>query len=145
MTKSTLEIANEMEQAKTFVELKRIIENNNIGEQTFGDRLLELCAKYEMKPSVLQKNVAVSKSQFYAGINGKRNLSKENIIKIALALGASVEEINELLKLSKHKELYVKNREDAIILFGIKNRKDIYEINELLKEYNPQINLLDKE
>ena len=145
MRKSTEEIANEMDRATSFQEVKDIIEQNGIGRETFGDRLLKLCEKYGKKQAELQRDVTVSKSQFYAVINGTRNPSKEAVIKIALALGVSLEEINELLKLAGYKELYPKNREDAIIRFGIEHKKDIYEISQVLKEYHSKLNLLDEE
>lgn len=145
MRKSTEEIENEMKRAKTWDDLKEIMKKNGIGRETFGDRLLELCTKYEVRPADLERKVAISKSQFYAVMNGTRNPSKENVIKIALGLGVTIEEINALLKLAKHKELYPKNKEDAIIKFGIEHKKDIYEINEMLKEYGSKINLIDEE
>lgn len=142
--KSTEEIANEMNNAKSIEELNNILTKYGIGRKTFGDRLLELCANYQVKPSALQLRVAISKSQFYAAINGTREISKENILKIALELGISIEETNELLKLAKHKELYPKNEDDAIILFGINMKMSIDEIDNLLKEYKSKIRLLDK-
>ena len=143
--KTTEEIANEMDKATSFAELKAIIEQNHIGREAFGDRLLELCAKYGKKPGELQKSVAISKSQLYAVINGTRRPGRELVVKIALALGVTTEEIDELLKLAGHKELYPKNREDAIVKFGIEHQKTIYEINEVLKEYHSKWNLLDEE
>lgn len=143
--KSTEEIANEMDSAATFEELQNIVEQYAIGRERFGDRLLELCAIYRTTPAMLQRRVAMSKSLFYAVINGTRKPSKETVIKIALSLGVSIEEADELLKISGHKELYVKNRDDAIILFGIRNKKSIYEINELLRSYHSEMKLLDEE
>ena len=145
MAKTTEEIANEMDAANSIEEIMEILEKYNIGRQTFGDRLLELCAQYGVKTSELQKNVAVSKSQFYAAVNGTREPSKETVLKIAITLGVTQEEINELLKLAKHKELYAKNNEDAIILFGLNKKMDIYEIDNLLKQYDSKIRLLDEE
>ena len=143
MQKSTKEIENELSHATTFQELKEMIDKNEIEKQSFGAKLLELCEKYEVKAPELQKNVAISKSQFYAVLNGTRKPSRILIIKISLVLGIMLEEINYLLKLAGYKELYAKNKEDAIIKFGIEHKKSIYEINEVLKEYN--YNLLDEE
>ena len=60
-------------------------------------------------------------------------------------MGISLEEMNELLKLAQHKELYAKNKEDAIIIFGLKNKLKIIEIEELLSDYGATLHLLEKE
>lgn len=144
MKKSTVEIENDISSMTSITELEEYIRREGIGKLNFGDRLLELCAKYGMKPGELQKSVDISKSLFYAVLSGERNPSKETVIKIALTLGASLEETNELLKLAKHKELYPKLKEDAIIIFGIRNKKDIYEIDELLEKNRADIRLTNK-
>ena len=145
MRKSTEEIANEMDRAASFEEVKEIIRENSIGRETFGDRLLELCADYGKTPAELLKDLTISKSQFYAVLNGNRRPGRAAVIKIVLTLGVNLAEADELLKLAGHKELYPRNREDAVIRFGIEHKKNIYEINEVLKEYDSKMNLLDKE
>lgn len=145
MRKSTEEIANEMDRAASFEEVKEIIRQNSIGRETFGDRLLELCAEYGKTPAELLKDLTISKSQLYAILNGKRKPSRVAVIKIVLTLGVNLAEADELLKLAGYKELYPKNREDAVIRFGIEHKKSIYEINEVLKEYDSKMDLLDKE
>lgn len=145
MKKTTNEIENELKHVKTHAELKQFMEENLIGQLRFGDRFLELCKKQGVKHADLLNTVAVSKSQLYAVINGTRNPSKELVIKLALALKLTIDETNELLKLSGHKELYVKNKEDSIIMFGLKENKSICEIEELLKEYKIKFTLTDEE
>ena len=107
--------------------------------------MLRLCAKHEITPSLLQPQIAISKSQFYSLLNGTRNPSKESVIKIALTLGVTQKEINELLFASGFHALDPRDRDDAIILFGIENCKEVGKIDELLKEYHSKIRLLDKE
>lgn len=143
MGKNTVEIANEIDNAKSWEDLDKIIEE--LERKTFGDKLVELCVKYKKKTTDLQKEVAISKSLFYDVLRDVKNPGKETVIKIGLTLGVSIEELNELLKLAHHKELYPKNREDAVILFALKNHTDIYELNDLLKKYGSKLHLIDKE
>ena len=145
MEKTTNEIENELKHVKTHAELKQFVEDNLIGQKRFGDRFLELCKKYGVKQSDLLHTVVVSKSQLYAVINGTRHPSKELVIRLALALKTTMEETNELLKLAGHKELYVKNKGDSIIIYGLKENKTILEIEELLKEYQVDFTLTDEE
>lgn len=143
--KSTVEMNNELDKISTWEEFEEVMKENQIGKKTFGDRLCELCEKYGKKTSAVLEAAAVSRSMYLAVKNDTRNPSKETVIKIAFSLGASLEELNELLKLAKLKELYSKNKDDAIILFGIKNNLDIYEIDEMLRKNNSKMRLLDKE
>lgn len=141
MAETTVEILNKIESASSWEELGDILEG--LEKVTFGDRLSELCVKYQIKPSQLQVNVPIAKSMFYDVINGKKNPGKETVIKIGMTLKINLEEMNEMLKLAGHKELYPKKKEDAIIIFGIKNDKNINEIEALLKECGSTIRLTD--
>ena len=135
MPKSTEEIKNDMDKMNSIEEIIDYM-NKELPKTSYGDRLYELCIQHKMEVSTLQKTVEglVSKSLFYAALNGTRNLSREKIIYVALALNASIEETNELLKLAKHKELYPKIKEDAIVIFGLKNHKNMYDIYDLLEK-----------
>lgn len=141
MAESTNEILNQIESAKSWEELGDILDG--LEQVTFGNRLTELCVKYQTKPSKLQLSVAISKTMFYDVMKGDRIPSKETVIKIAFALHATEEELNELLKLAGQKELYPKKKEDAIIMFGLKNHKSVEEIVQLLKEYGSKLELLE--
>lgn len=141
MAETTEEILNKIESAGSWEKLGDILKG--LEKVTFGDRLSELCVKYQNKPSQLQLNVSISKTMFYEVLNGRRKPSKETVIKIGLALKISEDELNELLKLAGHKELYPKKKEDAIIIFGIKNNKAIDEIEALLRECGSTMRLTD--
>ncbi len=147
MGKNTTELAQELEQAKTTIEFEDFLKRNDIEmhRDSFGDCVLKLCARYEITPSSLQTQIAISKSQFYSLLNGTRNPSKESVIKIAFGLKITQGEINELLQASGYQALDPKNKEDAIIIFGLDNKKDVGKIDELLREYHSKIRLVDKE
>ena len=149
MGKSTSEIENEIEKAVSWDDLKNVIKENQKERQTFGGRLEELCKTYGIAIQKLQIDLevkfAVSRASFYAAKNGSRNPKKETVIKIAFAMGITAEELNELLKLAKHKELYAKNKEDAVILFGIKNKKRIEEIDQVLRSVGSKMQLIYEE
>ena len=63
---------------------------------------------------------------------------------MGVTIGATIEEINELLKLAKQKELYAKSKEDAVIIFAIKNKKmkedkDLIELDRILASYKSKM------
>ncbi len=143
--KTTIEIANEIDKATSWNELQNVLKENKIGRRTLGDFVSELCDKYEITWGRLQVNTPISKAHFYGILNGKKKASKATVLMLGLNLGVSIEELNEMLKLAGHKELYPKNIEDAIILFGLKNKYTIYEIDEELKRRGSKLTLIDKE
>ena len=147
MNKNTEELLHELEQAKNTKEFEEFLKRNDAKmlRESFGDTLLALCAEHEVVPSSLQPKIAISKAQFYYLLNGTRNPSKESVIKIALGLKATVSETNRLLRASGFHALDPKEREDAIITFGIENQKEVGKVDELLREYHSKIRLLDKE
>ena len=147
MSKNTTELVNELEQAKNTSEFEDFLKRNDVEmhRDSFGDCVLKLCAKYEVVPSILQPQIAISKSQFYSLLNGTRNPSKESVIKIAFGIKVTQSEVNELLRAAGYHALDPKTREDAIILFGLENGKEVGKIDELLKEYHSTMRLADKE
>ena len=142
MATTTKEFENKIEKATSWDEMKQIL--SQLPKTTFVVRISELCDKYCMNFSKVQKETGITKSLFYSIVNGNRKPQKHHIIKIGLAIGASVEETNELLKLAQHKELYAKNKDDAIIIFGIKSKLRIEEIEELLIDTGATLSLLEK-
>ena len=147
MSKNTTELVQELEQAKNTLEFQAFLKRNQREMQraSFGDIVLRLCARYETTASCLQPQIAISKSQFYNLLNGTRNPSKESVFKIAFGLQITPAELNELLYASDYQALDPKKREDAIILFGLENKKEVGQVDELLRAYNSKIRLLDKE
>ena len=145
--KDMKELVREFELAKDTKEFEDFLKRNEteMYKESFGDCVLRLCAKYKMTASALQPQIAMSKSQFYNVLNGSRHPSKVSVIKIAFGLNATQTELNEMLRAAGYCELDPRNKEDAIILFGLGHRKEVGKIDELLREYNSKIRLSDKE
>lgn len=146
MDNSTKEFENRIEHANSIDELRAILDE--LPKKSFKIRFLELTEQYHMTLSQIQIASGIAKASFYAFFTPdkaqKRNPQKYHIVRIGLAMGASVEEINELLKLAGHKELYAKNREDAIVIFSIRKHLKITELYELLDAEGIQTKLMDK-
>ena len=133
MADTTEMISNKISNVHTWEEMQKIIDD--LPKTTLCSRVEELCQKRNNKSfRALSELAALSKTTFYSIMNGEVTPKKKQIIQIAFALDASLEELNELLKLAKLKELYAKNTEDAIVIFGMKNGLDLGEIDRLLEE-----------
>ena len=146
-TKYAKELVKELEQIKDTKEFEDFLKRNEkeMHGESFGDSVLRLCAKYKITAALLQPRIAMSKSQFYNLLNGSRHPSKESVIKIAFGLKATQAELNELLYAAGYCGLDPRRKEDAIILFGLSQQKEVGKIDELLREYNSKIRLVDKE
>jgi len=138
---TTEEMNNRIEKAKNDDEIRAVLAD--IKEVKVLARLNELCEAHGKSCAQVQDESGLAKSTFYACINGKRKFRKEHIIRIGFALGLSVEELNDLLKITQHKELYAKNKVDAIFIYALNNNKELFEIEPLLKEAGVDIRLYD--
>lgn len=147
MCKDTKAFEKELGQIKNTEEFIEFLKRNEdkMKRESFGDCVLRLCEKYGMTASSLQPQIAISKSQFYSILNGTRHPSKESVIKIAFGLQATRKELNELLRIVGYHALEPQNKEDAIIIFGLEQKKEVGKVDELLREYKSKIRLSDKE
>lgn len=93
----------------------------------------------QKKISVLTivENTNISKSY----INKLRNLSEKSVnpsrrvvIDIALAINATLEETNRLLKSAKYQELYTRDPAESVIIWGMLKKMSGKEIRRLLQE-----------
>ena len=62
----------------------------------------------------------------------KNNPSRDALICIAFALGATEEELQYLLKYAGHAPLYVRRKRDVIIWFGIMKGESLESVNDAL-------------
>lgn len=142
MNKSTSELINELSSLKDKEELEQWIEEHKQEQKSFGQYFQELCKKYHTNPSKLSRQCEKSKSYLYKCSSDDKVPSKKVVVCIGIALQATLEETNTMLKYAGHKELYPKNMWDAIIIFGLNKGYTISEIDRLLIEYEVSDELL---
>lgn len=145
MDKPTKDLMNELVSLKHKRELDQWIEEHKHENKSFGQYFQELCRKYNTNPSQLSGYCGKSKSYLYKCSANDKIPSKKVVVLIGIALKATLEEINTMLKCAGHKELYPKNMWDAIIIFGLNKGYNIYEIDGLLREYEVAGGLLNEE
>lgn len=142
MKLSTKEFENKIDGMQSIDELREML--TELPKTTFSDRIYEMCEEHQLNFSQVQRECGITKSYFYDFANGTRAPKKHHVIKIGMAMHLSLEELNELLKLAQHKELYAKRKEDAIIIFGIKNNLTAMQIDELLIDAGSTFSLSEK-
>lgn len=100
-----------------------------------GQYLNQLLNKYDKRHSSVSNEAHLHQSYVGNIVNGKKNNPSRNaLICICFALGATEEELQYLLKYAGHAPLYVRRKRDVIIWFGIMKHEDLDAVNENLLE-----------
>ncbi len=126
----------------------RRLETAESYEEAALEGMDELCFAEELSRLITQKGVSVQ-SMVEAGggsksyINKLRNFkttdshpTRPAVLAIALALNASEEETNRLLKAARYQELYSRDSLDARIIWGMRRGLSGEEIREMLARRN---------
>lgn len=111
----------------------------SIHKRSFVTVLRKLMVERNLEVSRLMRRTGFSKSYVYQLLNGERNPSRDTVISIAIALSCSLEETNELLKVSEKQELYAKNKRDSILIYSISHSYSVEETNRLLEKNEMQL------
>ena len=99
----------------------------------------ELISKYNLVKSDIIKRSGLDRIYGYQILNGTRTPSRDKLIQLALGMQIDFEEIQKLLKYNGFAPLYAQNRRDSIIIFAIKNKMSVINLNLLLDEKKEKI------
>lgn len=137
--KNTKDLENELNNIHSEEGVIRFI-RKELGTEDFGSYLQKLLDAKKMTIDGLEIQTTffgrVSKPMIYASMNGGRTPSKDTVIRLGLGMRASVDELNTLLKLAGHKELYAKRKIDALLIYGINQKMTPEELLNLLSKHN---------
>ena len=115
-------------------DLGRFLSENkeNFTNVQFAELLRALFDKKGISKAVLARNAQMSEVYLYQILSGGRNPSRDRIICLCYGMGATLEETQELLRGGGHAELYVKDKRDAVIIFGLTHDMSLAEVNDRL-------------
>lgn len=77
----------------------------------------------------------LDKAYAYQIFSGMRNPSRDKLITMAFGMNLSEDETQELLRLAGHRELWVKDERDALILFAIRHKLSLVDVHTELERY----------
>lgn len=100
--------------------------------EDFAGMLQELFQRSGLTKAALAKRAGTSEVYLYQIFSGERTPSRDRTICLCYGLSATLEETQKLLKRSGLAQLYVKNRRDAIIIYGLSRGMELAEINDRL-------------
>lgn len=133
---------------KSTEELLKLLENLDIEEfkkedsfrnVNISDYLSELLENRGLQAKDIIIKLNMERSYAYQILNGRRNPTRNFLIRIALLCQLSVDETQKLLTVGNRPILYPHNRFDAAILYCIQHKLCEEELNELLKDIGENI------
>lgn len=131
----TASLESYLDHCTTFEEFEHMFSDEMLKEDTrVGDYLDELLRKYDCKDSVVSVNAGLNHSYVGNIVNGRKNNPSRNaLICICLAIGTTLEEVQQLLKYAGYATLYVRRKRDVAIWFGFMKHEDVDTVNDNLK------------
>jgi len=116
-------------------DLKEMLEQNKdeFEERSIADYLNHLCYTHGEVPEHVIKKAQIDRTYGHQIFNGTRLPSRDKLIQLAFGFGLSLDETQELLKMSGKSILYAKIKRDAVFIFAISNHKSMLEVQEILE------------
>lgn len=117
---------------------KKFADKYDIESKTLSEYLQQLLDEKELRRPDVIKRASINDTFGYEIFMGKKNPSRDYVLRIAFAMSLNLRETNRMLKLSHANELYVKNRRDAIIVFCLDKGHSLQKTDEELYRFNEQ-------
>ena len=102
----------------------------------FINYLAKLIKEKNISKATIIKLAGIDRTYGYQIFNGRKNPSRDKIIKICIAGKFTIEETNRLLSLGGYTRLYSRDPRDSIIIFSINKGLSTLETDFLLDKYN---------
>ena len=138
MDKSTEDLQSELTKAKSFDEFCRR-NNAELHFPSATDYLNYLLQSKNISKASLIANSNLERTYVYHILSGTKTPGRDKLIILAIAAGADIAETQNLLKYAQERPLYVRDRRDGLIYYGIDRGKSLMYINETLLENNLEI------
>ena len=107
-------------------------------ERDLAGYLQELLVEKGLKQADVVREANLNPTFGWQVFVGQRGASRNKVLQIAIAMRLDLREVNRLLKIAGHNELYCKVRRDAIIIFCVDKHYTLQETNETLYEFGEE-------
>lgn len=95
----------------------------------YMDKLLE---KQSLKKTEVIAGSNLNRAYVYQIFLGDKLPSRDKVIALAFGFKLNLNEMQRFLKQSGHRELYVRDKRDAVIIFAVNKGMNLFQTNELL-------------
>jgi hypothetical protein len=106
----------------------------HLHELTLASHLSELCAEKGIRPSKAIENAGISKTFGKDIFSGKRNPTRDYVIRLAFGFGLNLDECQKLLLAAKRSALYPRIPRDAVIIHCLHNKLTVDQTEDKLYE-----------
>lgn len=106
--------------------------------RSLAEYLSELLETKELKRVDVVRGAGLNETFGYQIFMGTRQASRDNLLKLAFALGCTLREANRLLKAGGVNELYCKERRDAILIYALDHGMTRQEVDEALYSFGEE-------
>ncbi len=136
--KNTGELKNELKREQN---ISDFLENNKAELTTFSvpQLLTSFAEKYDAKQKDVIKKSFIPDGYAYQLFEGRKNGSRDKLLRLALAYPLSIADANRLLRAGGFNDLYVRSRRDAIIMYCLEKKYSVLDTNNLLYESGEEI------
>ncbi len=136
--KNTGELKNELKREQN---ISGFLENNKAELTTFSvpQLLTSFAEKYDAKQKDVIKRSFIPDGYAYQLFEGRKNGSRDKLLRLALAYPLSIADANRLLRAGGFNDLYVRSRRDAIIMYCLEKKYSVLDTNNLLYESGEEI------
>lgn len=131
MIKNTDEMQQEILSADNVYDLLDKESESFCGEDLTG-YLKDILLRKNVKRADAIRKSGLDRSYGHQIFSGRKVPSRNKLIALSFGMGLTLDETNELMKVSRNRTLYARDRRDAVIIFALTNGMDIIEANELL-------------
>ena len=129
--KNTEDLLRELEAEKD-VEAYFSKNQNELAKKEFYQYLLLYREEKKLSKSEIIRRSGLNRIYGYEILRGEKLPSRNKAIALSVGLGLELEDTQRFLKLAGHRELYSRDKRDAVILLAITKHLKLMEINELL-------------
>lgn len=134
--KNTENLLNTLNKIYKKEDLNKFVSNdlNEIKKLNIGEFFCYICERKHITKSELIKKADIDRTYGYQIFDGRKNPSRDKILRLCLAAKLDLKETKRALEIGKVAQLYPKEVRDSIIIFAINNKISIIETNELLSD-----------
>lgn len=112
---------------------------DNFDKIGIGDYLSNLLTSHDLQPKDIIINLNMDRSYTYQILGGRRNPTRNFLLRIAIFLKLPLEETQRMLSIAQRAQLYPRNRFDAAIIFALEHKMTLEETNALLEEIGEEL------
>lgn len=132
MKSKTTDVLSHEIKAVTDIEDFFIRNKDHMLAYSLSEHLSMLLAQKGLNRADVARGSQLDRTYVYQIFSGNKAPSRDKLIAIAFGLRLFDDEAQRMLKLSGNRELYPRDKRDALILFALQRNKTIIETNELL-------------